>query len=169
MDKVSLLSREQLIKKCFIQLGKKFSVSPDIVKLLYKYTKKGETEEMMKTRSFYINIFNIMHRRRFGQYLAHVKTHTKLMLAINIIGEERFLISSTKYKNHPPLDPQGLFMGHLCDERDIYCSLREKILYLNTVPYKEIKYCYEEYLNYNEFMSGWGVVFNPLLVICPGT
>lgn len=58
--KVSFLSREQETKKCFLQLGRTFGLSHDILRLLYNHKNASEREEEGFTRMFYKNMILLM-------------------------------------------------------------------------------------------------------------
>jgi len=58
--KISFLSREQELKKCFIQLGVKFGLPRELVMLLYNYTHVSEREEYDLTRMFHKNMILFM-------------------------------------------------------------------------------------------------------------
>jgi hypothetical protein len=259
--KVSFLSREQEIKKCFIQLGKRFGVPPDILKILYNYIRKYKEEERTEPCMFYKNMIlmhcldsygnsgrpsdcpsrvgyyrtddleklrdvssckvwelvdgvwvkNVDELRRvfFAKHYIHswldkynyytitdqvgqgndcmkddmykhmipdekdcewgIKNsrltrrmelaigeecprfydlREKLMIELKIIGEERYLVSKEKHNNLPMVGRNET----IYDERDVYCSLRQKILYLNTSTWDEIEYDYGIYLDYKDNM-----------------
>jgi hypothetical protein len=261
--KVSFLSREQEVKKCFVQLGKKFGVPPDILKNLYNYIRKCKEEERTEPYMFYKNMilmhcldsygnsggfsgqrfalryyreegleklrdvssckvwelvdgvwvknvdelsrgFFIQHyiRSWIGKYHYYTITdqvgqgndcmkddlyehmipdekgcewgiknsrlsrrmelvvgedcsrfydlRAKLMIELKIIGEEKYLVSKEKYRIsvgddvHPRRDAESWLVS------DVYCSLRQKILYLNTSPWDEIEFDYENFLEYKD-------------------
>lgn len=58
--KVSFLSREQETKKCFLQLGRTFGLSHDILRLLYNHKNASERKEEGFTRMFYKNMILLM-------------------------------------------------------------------------------------------------------------
>jgi len=80
----------------------------------------------------------------------------KLMVEIRIIGEEKYLVSREKYIDCPTEYNEE---DSIYDERDVYCSMRQKILYLNTSPWNEIEYDYENYSNYKESMPNQWRIF----------
>jgi hypothetical protein len=57
---MSFLSSEQETKKCFLQLGRTFGLSLDILRLLYNYKNASEKEEEGFTRMFYKNMILLM-------------------------------------------------------------------------------------------------------------
>ena len=58
--KFSFLSREQETKKCFLQLGRTFGLSHDILRLLYNHKNSSERKEEGFTRMFYKNMILLM-------------------------------------------------------------------------------------------------------------
>ena len=57
---LSFLSREQGLKKCFIPLGTRFGLSPDITRLLYNFKKVSENEDEKDVRRFHKNMILFM-------------------------------------------------------------------------------------------------------------
>ena len=57
---ISLLSREQEVKKAFIQLGNKKNLPRDIILLLYNLLRHQALKEIEQTRSFHLtNLYQI--------------------------------------------------------------------------------------------------------------
>ena len=52
----SVILREPSLKKCFMQMGNKFGLSPDLIKMLYNYKRKVENEEVESVRLFHKNM-----------------------------------------------------------------------------------------------------------------
>jgi hypothetical protein len=271
--KVSFLSREQEIKKCFIQFGKKSGIPLDIVKWMYNYIREYKEKERVEPCIFYKNmtlmhcldsygnsgrpsgpcervggyyredaleklrgvspkvwelvdgvwvknvdelskVFFIQHyiHSWIGKYNYYTITdqvgqgndcmkddlyehmvpdgkgcewgiknsrlsrrmelavgedcprfydlREKLMAEIIIIGEEKYLVSKEKYKNFQIVDDdRHVSFASLRPVSDVYCSLRQKILYLNTSPWNEIEFDYENFLEYKDSMPNEWRIF----------
>ena len=52
----SVILREPSLKRCFMQMGNKFGLSPDIIKMLYNYKRKVENEGVESVRLFHKNM-----------------------------------------------------------------------------------------------------------------
>jgi hypothetical protein len=265
--KLTFLSREQEVKKCFIQLGKKFGIPPDILKSMYNYIRKCKEEDRTEPCMFYKNmtlmlcldsygnsgdgksegyhrdydleklrglspckmwelvdgvwvknveelrkIFFIRHyiyswmrlRDKLSGLSDYMKDdiyvhmipdgkgcewaiknsrlsrrmelavgeecprfydlREKLMNEIRIIGEENYLISKEKYielYTWTSFDrwDQDDNAALLATPRDIICTLRQKILYLNTSPWNEIEHDYINFLSNKETMPNEWRIF----------
>ena len=82
--KVSFLSREQETKKCFLQLGRTFGLSHDILRLLYNYKNASEREEEGFTRMFYKNMILLMCLDSHGNLDVLTTRETELRLHARI-------------------------------------------------------------------------------------
>ena len=219
-SKVSFLSREQETKKCFLQLGRTFGLSHDILRLLYNYKNASEREEEGFTRMFYKNMILLMcldshgnldvlttreteWRRRTripprrdpitlwrNRYRGHIDngkcfmkddlyaprlplnkncewgikhsglserkplklgedvkgfydSREKLLAEIRIIGEEGYLTSRTAY-----IDALGFEIGPALRRGDPPSTRKNKILYVNTSPWEEVEFDYENFLEW---------------------
>ena len=83
-SKVSFLSREQETKKCFLQLGRTFGLSHDILRLLYNYKNASEREEEGFTRMFYKNMILLMCLDSHGNLDVLTTRETELRLHARI-------------------------------------------------------------------------------------
>ena len=151
MNKTSFLSREQEKKKCFLQLGRRFGLPHDILRLLYNYKNASEKEEEESTCMFYKNMILLMCLDSHGNldvftYSSVSMTDTKLSIPIQswlrtyqYMSKDMRFIEEDLYSHRLPIDKNcewgikhsGLSerkpLKHGEDVRGFYDS-REKLL-----------------------------------------
>lgn len=142
------LSREQLIKKTYLQLGNKFNLSKDIIIYLYNLARDDSEIRQYYTNLIYKDTLLIdSSHDNFKNYLPMnqgiewaikwnvSKLLNDIHLKIKIIGEKKYLYTNYSYL------ADGVLQIAIKE-----APLKLKLKYLNLSPYEEILEDYIEYL-----------------------
>jgi len=141
------LSKEQIIKKTYLQLGDKFNLSKDLILYLYNLVKDDSEIRIFHTNCIYRNTLYIdATHANFKDYLPINqgvewaikwkidKLLNDIHLKIKVIGEEDYL-----YKNYSYMEDGML---HIKIKE---APIQLKLKYINLSPSEEIL---EDYLNF---------------------
>ena len=174
-----MLSRTQELKKCYFQIGGKYGIPLDVLKMIHRIKVSIDNEEMNKERVFQRNLIlgipllspvntyemsdgavEISIKKGVGQWMCEntsaiaTDTRKKLNGQIKIIGEDNYLCvkKNSNVWRSGSLSTHG---DHV--EEWIECPLWKKILYLNRSSWSHILYDYNNYLEYKgtEYENSW--------------